>query len=205
MAGGMVAQPVSWAWSAATVGMPLGRCRSTGGRHPPRPRSTGRTLGRRTSATDCPSRRSPSGPGAGRECYSGSCCSPSLRVVGGWPVHQVPSAAWWLYQVPWALCHGCITTACCGHHHVSRRLGTSPARTCVLHERGQASFRDHVETHLVCSQTLLIAWVIDEEPELPVEPAPIVLAVTMKMLHGLSPLSGHGWLKDCAVARGLHK
>src|SRR2546425_6300476 len=27
------------------------------------------------------------------------------------------------------LCRGCITTAWCGHHQVSRRVGTSPART----------------------------------------------------------------------------
>ena len=59
--------------------------------------------------------------------------------------------------------------------------------------------------YLVCSQTLLIARVIDEEPELPVEPAPIGFAVSEEVLHGWSPLSGHGWLKDCAVARGLHK
>ena len=35
--------------------------------------------------------------------------------------------------------------------------------------------------------------------------APIGFAVSEEVLHGWSPLSGHGWLKDCAVARGLHK
>jgi len=49
-----------------------------------------------------------------------------------------------------------------------------------LHKRGLASFRDHVQAHLVCSQTLLIARVIDEEPELPVEPAPIGFASRRK-------------------------
>src|SRR5436309_3045797 len=57
---------------------------------------------------------------------------PSVSVVCAWPVHQVPSATWWLHQVPPALCHGCITTACWGHHHVSRRLGISLVRTIAL-------------------------------------------------------------------------
>ena len=98
--------------------------------------------------------------------------------------------------------------------HHDRMLGTPPGLQAArdqsgphnrLHKRGLASFRDHVQAHLVCSQTLLIARVIDEEPELPVEPAPIGFAVSEEVLHGWSPLSGHGWLKDCAVARGLHK
>jgi hypothetical protein len=38
-----------------------------------------------------------------------------------------------------------------------------------------------------------------------VEPAPRGFAVSEEVRHGWSPLSGHGWLKDCAVARGLHK
>src|SRR5262249_19256534 len=53
----------------------------------------------------------------------------SASVACAVPVHQVPSATGWLFQVAWALCRGCITTACWAHHHVSRRLGTSPART----------------------------------------------------------------------------
>src|SRR5712691_6649582 len=37
----------------------------------------------------------------------------------------------------------------------------------VLHKRGQALFRDHVQADLVCSETVLLAWVIDEETQLP--------------------------------------
>src|SRR5712664_1672487 len=98
--------------------------------------------------------------------------------------------------------------------HHDRMVGTPPRLQAardqlgpyqVLHKHGQAFFRHHVQAHLLGSQTLLLAWVIDEEPELPVEPAPIGFAVSEEVRHGWSPLSGHGWLKDCAVARGLHK
>jgi hypothetical protein len=41
--------------------------------------------------------------------------------------------------------------------------------------------------YLVGGQTLLITRVIDQESQRLMEPAPIVLAVTMKMVHGLSP------------------
>jgi hypothetical protein len=69
----------------------------------------------------------------------------------------------------------------------------------VLHKRGEALFRDHVQTHLVCSQTLLRAWVIDEEAELPMEPTPISLAVAVKLLHRLPPFWGHGSWRSLAV------
>ncbi len=62
-----------------------------------------------------------------------------------------------------------------------------PGPHAVLHERGQAVFRDHVETHVVRGQTLLIAWVIDQESQRLMDPTPIVLAGTMKMVHALSP------------------
>src|SRR4029453_12789687 len=44
--------------------------------------------------------------------------------------------------------------------------------------------------YLVVRETLLRAWVIDEETQLPVDPAPIFLAVSAKLLHGLSPFPG---------------
>src|SRR5262245_19942886 len=62
-----------------------------------------------------------------------------------------------------------------------------PGPHAVFHERGPAAFRDHVQAHLVGGQTLLIAWVIDEETQRLMDPTPIVLAVTMKMVHGQSP------------------
>src|SRR5712692_9257646 len=84
--------------------------------------------------------------------------------------------------------------------HHDRVLGTPPRLQAardqpgpheVLHKRGEALFRDHVQAHLVCSQTPLLARVIDEETQLPVDAAPIGLAVTVKVLHGLSPFCGH--------------
>src|SRR5216683_2843144 len=63
-------------------------------------------------------------------CYSDSYVPPWLWVVWGRAGVSVSVVvAWPVHQVPWALCHGCITTACWEHHHVSRRLGTSPVRT----------------------------------------------------------------------------
>jgi len=106
--------------------------------------------------------------------------------------------------------------------HHDRMLGTPPGLEAArdqlgphdrLDKRGPASFRDHVQTHLVCSQPLLIAWVIEEDPELAVKPAPVCVTVSKKSLHRRSPFPGHGWLKDWAVgklplptaARGLKK
>ena len=43
--------------------------------------------------------------------------------------------------------------------------------------------------YLVCSETMLLARVIHEETQLPVDPAPILLAVLEKSLHGRSPSS----------------
>src|SRR5712664_4260191 len=80
--------------------------------------------------------------------------------------------------------------------HHDRMVGTPPRLQAardqlgpyqVLHKRGQAFFRDHVQAHLVVRETLLRAWVIDEETQLPVDPAPIFLAVSEILLHGLSP------------------
>src|SRR6266446_9500905 len=106
--------------------------------------------------------------------------------------------------------------------HHDGMLGTPPRLQAArdqpgphdrLDKRGPASFRDHVQTHLVCSQPLLIAWVIEEDPELAVKPAPVCVTVSKKSLHSRSPFPGHGWLKDWAVgklplptaARGLKK
>src|SRR5712691_10931024 len=56
------------------------------------------------------------------------------------------------------------------HHH--RVLRTPPGFQAgrdqpgpheVLHKRGQTLFRDHVQAHLVVRETLLRAWVIEEE------------------------------------------
>src|SRR4029450_5148019 len=68
------------------------------------------------------------GPAHGAQWWAGRRVPPGVA----WPVPQVPSATWWLYQVPRVLCHGCITMACWGHHQVSRRLGTSLVRTIAL-------------------------------------------------------------------------
>jgi hypothetical protein len=65
-----------------------------------------------------------------------------------------------------------------------------PGSHTVFDEGGQAVFRDHVEADLVRGQTLLIARVIDQEPQLLMDPTPIVLAVTMKMVRGLFPFPG---------------
>src|SRR6266478_2646412 len=83
--------------------------------------------------------------------------------------------------------------------HHDRVVGTPPRLQAardqlgpyqVLHKRGQAFFRHHVQAHLLGSQMLLRAWVIDEETQLPVDPAPIFLVISKKFLHGLSPFSG---------------
>src|SRR5882724_2673653 len=83
--------------------------------------------------------------------------------------------------------------------HHDRMVGTPPRLQAardqlgpyqVLHKHGQAFFRHHVQAHLLGSQMLLRAWVIDEETQLPVDPAPIFLVISKKFLHGLSPFPG---------------
>src|SRR5262245_35011084 len=61
-------------------------------------------------------------------------------------------------------------------------------------KRGQAAFRDHVQAHLVWSQMPLCARVIDEETQLPMDPAPRVLVVSERVLHGVAPFCSHGCL-----------
>src|SRR5712692_8933280 len=63
-----------------------------------------------------------------------------------------------------------------------------------LYKRGQALFRDDIQAHLVVCETLLRARVIEEETQLPVDPTPIFLVISKKLLHGLSPCAGRVWL-----------
>jgi hypothetical protein len=65
----------------------------------------------------------------------------------------------------------------------------------VFHKRGEAPFRDHVQTDLVVRQPVLPARVINEETQLPMEPSPICLAVLEKWLHDLAPFSSLGLKK----------
>src|SRR6516165_1701330 len=108
----------------------------------------------------------------------------SLVVGGVGPCRGVGVGGLDLASAPGAICNLVAPPGALGvvpRPHDDRVLGTPPRLQAardqpgsyeVLHKRGQALFRDHVQAHLVCSQTLLRAWVIDEETKLPVEPAP---------------------------------
>src|SRR2546430_4455179 len=154
----------------------------------------------------CPNRQSLSGAGPVRGRYNDSSCT-SMVLGGVGPCRGVGAGRLGLAGAPGAIRDLVAPPSAPGivpwlHH--DRVLRTPPGLQAardqpgaheVLHKRGQASFRDHVQAHLVCSQTLLPVWVIDEETQLPVHPAPIGLAILEKLRHGLSPFSSLGLKK----------
>jgi hypothetical protein len=52
-----------------------------------------------------------------------------------------------------------------------------------LHKRGQPPFGDDVQAHFVGREPLLIAGVIEEETQCPVDPTPVFLAIAEAFLH----------------------
>ena len=112
-----------------------------------------------------------------KDWAAGECMAPQRLVLlpGGLRLAGAPGAVRDLVTPP-----GAPRVVPRLHH--DRVLGTPPGLQAardqpgpheIFHKRGPPPFGDHVQAHLVCSQMLLVARVIDEEPQLPVDPAPI--------------------------------